>query len=113
MNWKPIYTKSADRITISGKLVADMPAHSVIVLDDLGQPDDEYWYRSHVARIGADGGFRVTIDKPARASGHFRISFCFENGMITGDGVGVEEGDSGQIRKSYRYGNGGYRFGDR
>jgi hypothetical protein len=112
VDWKPGYNRAADRIIISGKLVSDIPAHSVVVIDDLGKPEDEYWYRSHVARVGTDGSFRVTINKPARARGHFRIAFCFENGMVTGDGVGVEGNNSGQIHKSYRYGDGSYRFGD-
>ena len=89
-----------------------MPAHSVVVLDDLGQPDDAYWYRSHVARIAPDGTFRVAIDHPARVDGHFRILFCFDNGTVTGDGAGVVFDDRGEIRKSYHFRDGSYRFGD-
>ena len=88
VDYKPTYSRAADRITLAGKLVSDMPAHSVIVFDDLGKPADEYWYRSHVARIAPDGTFRVAIDHPAQADGHFRILFCFDNGMVTGDGLG-------------------------
>ena len=89
-----------------------MHAHSVVVFDDLGKPEDEYWFRSHVVRIDDDGRFRVAIDRPARANGHFRILFCFDNGIVTGDGAWVVWGDRGDIRKSYRFGNGSYRFGD-
>ncbi len=53
-----------------------------------------------------------TSTSPARANGHFRIFFCFENGMVTGDGVGVVFDDHGEIRKSYRFRDGGYLFGD-
>ena len=65
VDYKPAYGKKSDRITLAGKVVADMPAHSVVVLDDLGKPDDEYWNRSHVARVGPDGTFRVA-DRQAR-----------------------------------------------
>jgi hypothetical protein len=92
--------------------VSDMLAHSVIVIDDLGNPGDEYWFRSHAARIARDGTFRVAIDRPARADGHFRILFCFDNGMVTGDGAGVVWNDRGEIKKSYRFRDGAYRFGD-
>lgn len=112
VGYHPTYSRASDRITLAGKLVADMPAHSVIVFDDLGRPDDQYWYRSHVARIAPDGTFRVAIDHPARADGHFRILFCFDNGIVTGDGAGVVFDDRGDIRKSYHFRNGGYRFGD-
>jgi hypothetical protein len=89
-----------------------MPAHSVVVLNDLGKPEEDYWYRGHVARIDPDGTFRVAIDKPSHASGHFRIMFCFDNGMVTGDGAGVVFSDHGAIVKSYQFRDGGYRFGD-
>ncbi len=112
VGYKPTYGKKSNRITLSGKVVADMPAHSVVVLDDLGKPDDEYFNRSHVARIEPDGNFHVAIDKPPRASGHYRILFCFENGMFTGDGAGVVFADHGAIVKSYQFRDGGFRFGD-
>ena len=108
VDYRPTYVKSSDRITIAGRLVADAPAHSVVVLDDLGKPEDNYWYRSHVARIDPDGRFRIAVDGPARTGGHFLIMFCFDNGMTTGDGV--VHGDRGAIRKAYRFRDGGYLF---
>ena len=67
---------------------ADIPAHSVIVIDDQGQ-SDEYWNVGYAARIAKDGAFRLSIDHPARADGHLRILFCFDNGIVSGDGAGV------------------------
>jgi hypothetical protein len=99
-------------ITLAGKLVSDMVAHSVIVIDDRGNPGDEYWLRGHAARIGPQGTFRVTIDHPARVDGRPWIRFCFDNGMVTGDGAGVVFNDRGEIRKTYRFRDGSYRFGD-
>lgn len=49
---------------------------------------------------------------PARADGHFRILFCFDNGIVTGDGAGVVFMDRGDIRKSDHLRNGSDRFGD-
>jgi hypothetical protein len=112
IDYKPRYSRTEDRVTIAGKLVTDQPAHSVVVMDDRGQPDDDYWFRGYASRIAPDGTFRVAIDHPAKAEGHFRILFCFENGMVTGDGAGVSFDDRGEIRKSYRFRDGGFRFGD-
>jgi WD40-like Beta Propeller Repeat len=111
-DFKPTYSRTSNRITLAGKLVSDMPAHSVVVLDDLGKPEDEYWYRSHVARIAPDGTFKVAIDRPAKANGHFRILFCFDNGVVTGDGAGLDFNDRGEIRKGYRFRDGSYLFGN-
>ena len=77
VNYKAAYSRGSNRITLTGKLVSDMHAHSILVIDDLGKPGDDYWFRSHVARIAPDGTFRVVIDQPARADGMFRILFCF------------------------------------
>ena len=65
VNYKPAFNRAANRITLAGKVVSDMPAHSVIVIDDLGDPGDDYWFRSHVARVASDGTFRLGIDHPA------------------------------------------------
>jgi hypothetical protein len=111
VDYKATYSRPANRITLAGKVVSDMAAHSVVVIDDLGKPEDDYWYRSHVGRIASDGTFRVSIDQPARATGHFRILFCFDNGAVTGDGAGVSFDDRGEIKKAYRFSNGSYRFG--
>ena len=112
VDYKPRFSRSDGRVTISGKLVSDQHAHSVVVVDDLGNPTDDYWHRGHTARIAADGTFRVAIDKPAKVDGHYRIVFCFENGIVTGDGAGVTFDDLGDIRKSYRFRDGSYLFGD-
>jgi hypothetical protein len=112
VDYRPAFVRSSNRITLAGKLVSDLPAHSIVVIDDRGNPGDEYWLLSHVGRIGPDGTFRVAIDQPARANSHFRILFCFDNGIVTGDGAGVVYDDRGEIHKSYRFRDGSYRFGD-
>ncbi len=109
VEYRPAYSRASNRITLSGKLVSDMPAHSVFVIDD--QSGDEYWQVSHVARVAPDGTCRVLIEHPARADGHFRILFCFDNGMVTGDGAEVIFDDRGELKKGYRFRDGSYRFG--
>jgi hypothetical protein len=75
-----------------------------------GRPGDEYWFRSSTTRLAPDGSFHVEIDDLARAEGHYRIFFCFDNGVISGDGKQPECYFA--IVKSYRLRDGQYRFGD-
>lgn len=65
-----------------------------------------------VARVEPDGRFQVAVERPARADGQFRILFCFDNGMVTGNGVGVVFANRGAIRKGYKLRNDDYLFGD-
>ena len=76
VDYRPTYSRASNRITLAGKLVSDMPAHSVFVIDDLGKPEDEYWFRSHVGRMAADGTFRVAIDQPGGQTGSSGCSFA-------------------------------------
>lgn len=68
--------------------------------------------RSHTARIGADGTFRVKIDQPPRVNGHYRILFCFNNGLVSGDGKHIRFVNRGDIHKSYEFRDGKFQYGD-
>ena len=107
VNYKANYNKAEDCITLTGKLIADQPAHSVVVTEDLGASHDEHWFRSHSARLAPDGTFQVKFDQPARGDVCYRIRFCFENGFVTGDGT-----DDGDIKKTYTVRDGSFQFGD-
>jgi hypothetical protein len=111
VDYKPVFNRTNDTVTVSGRLIADQPAHSVVLIDDLGRPRDEYWVQSHAARIGLDGIFQIKIRKPAKVAGHYRILFCFENGLVTGDGAGVTFDNRGDIRKSYSFRDDDFQFG--
>ena len=90
-------TEDGDGFTVSGRLISDRSAHSIIVLYDQDRPKDVYWYRSQSARIAADGAFRVTFEKVADSGGMCHVMFCFDNGMVSGDGESVAFGDRGAI----------------
>ena len=112
VNYKAEFNRTDETVTICGKLIADQPAHSVVLMDDQGRPKDDYWIPSHAARLGPDGIFQIKIIKPAKVSGHYRILFCFENGLVSGDGVGVTFVNRGEIRKSYSFRNDEFQFGE-
>lgn len=111
---KASFDPKADTVTVTGKLITPQPAHSVVLIDDRGDtnPDAEYWSRSYAARIAPDGSFQIKINDPAKADGHYRILFCFENGIVSGDGRKIGFTDRGDIRKSYRFQDGLFQFSE-
>ncbi len=110
--FKPTYSRTTNRITINGQVTAAPMPHSVIIRDDLGRPQDEYWHLGHTARVAADGTFNLTIDRPTKADGHYQVVFAFPNGMTTGDGLNYSTGTRGAVEKSYRFRNGVFQFGN-
>ncbi len=108
-NYKASFNATNRTVTLSGKLVADLPAHSVVVMDDQGRPGDEYWFRTYVARIAPDGTFRVAIDKPIQTDGKYSILFCFDNGAVTGDGR-ILFGAASALQRTYRFHDGKFEF---
>ncbi len=112
VDYRAVFEEREDAISISGKLITDQPAHSVVLLDDLGRPKDLYWCHGYAARIGSDGLFQIKIPRPPRNAGQYRILFCFDNGLVTGDGANVRFVNRGEIRKSYSFVDNHFQFGD-
>jgi hypothetical protein len=109
-DYRPSFSRAQGHVLLTGKLTSDVPAHSVVVLDDVGKPDDTYWYRGYAARLSPDGRFRVEVTAPAATDGHYHILFCFNNGAVTGGVPSADDHHS--ILKGYRYRGGRYVFGD-
>lgn len=107
-NYKAAFNRKSKTITVSGKLISDRSAHSVILVDDMDNKPGEYWKRAYVGRIQKDGSFSTEIDEPVPSGGKFRILFCFDNGIVTGTGKG--HALNAAIEKSYRYVRGNYVF---
>lgn len=107
-DYRATFVRAKRRVELNGKLVSNVPAHSVVVLDDAEKKQGSYWVRSYVSRLSDDGTFKVVIDEPFPSDGEYRIVFCFENGAVTGDGK--KHGDEGSIVKSYRFVRGVLQF---
>ncbi len=101
----------ARTITVSGRLVTSQPVHSVVLIDNRGDPN-EYWSRSYVTRLAADGTFQIKVNDPAKVDGIYRILFCFESGIVSGDGTHIGPNNRGEIRKPYRFYEGQMHFQD-
>ncbi|HSY17503.1 MAG TPA: hypothetical protein VK815_04175 [Candidatus Acidoferrales bacterium] len=101
------YSQTDDVVTLTGKLISDQPAHTVVVAEDLGPHEDDHWFRNHSARLARSGSFTVRFDHPPKSDVHYQIRFCFQNGCTTGDGT-----PTGYIQKSYTYKDGHFEFGE-
>jgi hypothetical protein len=84
------YDRAAGTIEVTGQLVSDGKAHSVVLADDAAPHQEDYWRKAYVARLDGDGRFTVHVREPSRSKGTFRLLFCFENGALTGDGKHAE-----------------------
>ncbi len=109
-SFKPVSSRTTNKIIITGQVAAMPLPHSVSLQDDLGRPNDPYWHPTQTARVAPNGTFQLTIDRPTRADGHYRIFFAFPNGMVTGGGPDNDGNRDPQIM-SYRFRNGTYQVG--
>jgi hypothetical protein len=107
-DYRAVYDRRQGRIRLSGRLVSDAKAHSVVVIDDMEQKPGPYWVHGYAARLSADGTFRLEIDDPAGSGGRFKILFCFDNGAVTGDGRRF--GEESALVKPYRLNRGSFQF---
>jgi hypothetical protein len=97
------FDRSAKRIRVRGHIESDIDPHSVVVVDESTAAPSEYWRKGYVARVGNDGTFQVDVTEVAPADGALRIVFCFDNGVVTGNGK--EFGLESATPAPYRYRN--------
>jgi hypothetical protein len=81
----------------------------VVLIDERGVPSD-YWSRSYAARLAPDGSFQISINAPAKVESQYRILFCFDNGIVSGNGKNIGSTTHGEIRKTYRFYDGQFHF---
>ncbi|MBA2114372.1 hypothetical protein [Bremerella alba] len=95
-----VYNRSGRYLEITGKIKSYIPAHSVVVIEEAPNGGAYYFRKSFAGKVDEDGKFRVKVTELERQEGEFRILFCFENGVNSGDGKG--HGDKSGLTKPYR-----------
>jgi hypothetical protein len=85
-------------LMVKGRLRAAQRARYALVADEADARPGEYWTKTYVAKIAADGAFEVIVSEPAESGGTLKTWFIFESGVQTGDGKsrGRDSGISGQ-----------------
>lgn len=104
-NVKVKHDPDGKRLLVSGEVVSDYAAHSVVIADEHG-PTGGYWTKCYVGRVNEAGEFEVSVDELESESGNLRIVCCFNNGAIVGrdEGLGLNSG----FLKRYTFANGSY-----
>ncbi|HEV8604343.1 MAG TPA: hypothetical protein VGQ99_03195 [Tepidisphaeraceae bacterium] len=89
------------RIVVSGRVAGSGRAVYALVADESDARPGEYWTKTYVGKVGADGVFEVIISEPSESDGTLKVWFVFEGGVQTGDGR--VRGREGGIPKVYSY----------
>lgn len=107
-NFHVTYDKDQAKMIVSGKLVSDIGAHTIVVANDSDATRSDYWRKCFAEKIAEDGTFQVTIDELDKTNGQLRIVCCFDNGAVVGrnEGLGLQSG----FAKQYRFSDGGFTF---
>lgn len=106
--FQSIYDENEDVLNISGRLISNCSAHSVVIANDINGDKSDYWRKTYVGDVADDGSFTCQIADLNEKSGELIICFCFDNGAISG--VTGKIGLSRGLKKSYTYNNGTYLF---
>jgi len=90
-----------DTLIVSGRVRASQRPRYALVADESDARPGEYWTKTYVGKVGADGAFEVVISEPSASNGTLKTWFAFESGTQTGNGK-LRGRDSG-VPKAYLY----------
>lgn len=102
------HVKDSEQIVVSGKIVSDHPAHSIVVANESATTRSGYWLKCFVGRVNENGSFKVKVDELDQADGQLRIACCFNNGSVIGKAEG--RGLSTGFVKRYTFSSGEFTF---
>jgi hypothetical protein len=95
-------------MTIRGTVRGSKRASYALVADESEARPGEYWTKTYVGKVGADGAFEVVLSEPYESRGTLRLWFVFEDGAMTGDGK--SRGRESGVPKAYTFSNGQWSF---
>ncbi|MBT3384521.1 MAG: hypothetical protein HN778_10595 [Prolixibacteraceae bacterium] len=107
-NFQASFDSEKNTIQISGKLSSESSAHSVIAVNESNADKSEYWRKTFTGDVAEDGTFNCEISELSESSGKLIITFCFNNGAISG--VSGKFGITKGVVKSYQFKNDTYSF---
>jgi len=90
------HDRTKRNIVVRGQVRSDVKAHSAVVIDASKAAATDYWMKTYIDRLGDDDAFAIDVSELADADGELKLLLCFDNGVVTGDGVkhGLESAHS-------------------
>jgi hypothetical protein len=80
--------RQSTTFVVRGRVRADERPVYALVADESDARPGEYWTKTYVGEVAADGAFEVTVSEPAPSGGALKTWFAFASGAHTGDGKG-------------------------
>jgi hypothetical protein len=100
-NLQVTFNREKKTFLVSGRVRAPERPTYALVGDESDARPGEYWTKTYVGPVAADGSFEVTVSEPAESNGTLKTWFAFPSGAQTGDGK--RRGRDSGIAKPYTY----------
>ena len=86
---------------VNGRVLGpELPTYALVADESDARPG-EYWTKTYVGKVSAEGEFEVILSEPPQSSGTLKTWFAFPGGAQTADGKG--RGRESGISKVYTY----------
>jgi len=95
-------------LVVSGRVRSSRPAVLALVGDEAEARPGEYWTKTYVSKVAADGRFEVIVSEPSESAGTLKTWFAFAGGEQTGNGK--TRGRESGIAKEYQYSRAKWTF---
>ena len=96
------------RIVVRGRVSGSKNVSYALVADEAEARPGEYWTKTYVGKVSADGTFEVIVAEPYESKGTLKTWFVFEDGALTGDGKA--RGRESGVSRAYGFGGGIWTF---
>jgi hypothetical protein len=88
-------------VVVTGRIRSSQPAVLALVGDEADTRPGEYWTKTYVGKVAADGRFEVVVSEPSESAGTLKTWFAFAGGEQTGDGK--TRGRESGVAQAYTY----------
>jgi hypothetical protein len=100
-NLKYTVNRQSNSFVVTGRVRAQQQPVYALVADESDARPGEYWTKTYVGKVSADGAFEVIVSEPSESAGTLKTWFAFPGGAQTGDGK--SRGRESGIAKAYTY----------
>ena len=100
-NLKYAVNRQTNTFVVTGRVLGSERPTFALVADESDARPGEYWTKTYVGKVSAEGDFEVIVSEPPQSDGTLKTWFAFPGGTQTGDGK--ERGRKSGISQSYTF----------